>query len=265
MAKVQSEARVAQSELRLAHVRAEARLAREEWKLFGDGEGDPLTRHEPQVAEAEATLASAKAALDRAKLHLDRTDMKAPYAGRVWKKFADVGGNVTPATPVAKIYGVGFAEVRLPIPDSQLEFVELPLHDSGEGATVKLRWKDHEWEARIVRIEAEIDPRTRMIPAIARVEEPYAPGRPPLVVGTFVEAEIAGKMVRDVIVLPRAAMRDGQRVLVVDAEDRLHFRKVDVLRTDGDQVVIQDGLREGERVCVSQLDIALEGMQVKTE
>ena len=102
---------------------------------------------------------------------------------------------------------------------------------------------------------------------MARVEDPY--GRQsggevvPLAVGLFVEAEIQGREVSDAVVLPRSALRESGRVLVVDDESRLHFRPVDVLRVQGDEVVIGDGLAIGERVCVSPLAAPVDGMSVR--
>ena len=100
---------------------------------------------------------------------------------------------------------------------------------------------------------------------VARVESPYAPGagRAPLAVGLFVDAEIHGRLARDVAVLPRSAVRPDSQVLVVDSDDRLHFRPVTVLRTVAEQAYISDGLAAGERICISPLDTALEGMTVR--
>jgi len=104
-----------------------------------------------------------------------------------------------------------------------------------------------------------------MINVVARVESPYSPvqGRAPLAVGLFVDAEIHGRLVRDVAILPRSAVRPDNTVLIVDSEDRLQFRPVTVLRTVAEQAYISAGLAAGERVCISSLETALEGMSVR--
>jgi len=117
-----------------------------------------------------------------------------------------------------------------------------------------------------VRTEAEIDPRTRMVMAIARVKDPYARtggSRPPLAVGMFVKAEIQGIRVRDVIRAPRFAMRNDDTVFVVDSGGRLQFRTVDILRREREVVLIRGGIEEGEQICVSPLEAAVEGMAVR--
>jgi len=123
----------------------------------------------------------------------------------------------------------------------------------------------HTWQARVVRTEGEIDPRTRMVNVVARVENPYqrSDGRPPLAVGLFVDAEILGRTVEDVMVLPRAALHEGDVVHVVDAEDRLRLREVKVLRRHREQVVIAAGLAPGERVSLTPLSAPVDGMLVK--
>jgi hypothetical protein len=104
-----------------------------------------------------------------------------------------------------------------------------------------------------------------MINVVARVKAPYAPaaGRAPLAVGLFVDAEIHGRLARDVAIIARSAVRPGNQVLIVDSDDRLQFRRVTVLRMVGEKAYISAGLTAGERVCISPLDSALEDMRVR--
>ena len=273
---IQARSAVAQTELRLAQEQAEAEIARNEWKDLGGGEASPLTLRIPQVAEAEAALASARAAVVRAERNLERTRIRAPYAGRIREKNVDRGQYVTPGTPLAHIYSVDFAEVRLPLPDADLAFVDLPLvfrsTDSRKpGPAVVLRaefaGRSFEWQGRLVRTEGEIDTRSRMVHAVAQVKDPYGrsedPGRPPLAAGMYVEAEIAGRTVEGVAVIPRTALRNDSQVLIVDENDRLQFRDVVVLRINDDQAVVSSGLSDGERVCLSNLSAVTNGMRVR--
>ena len=274
LAVVQARAAVAQAELKLATEQEEAAVARKEWESLGQGEPRPLVVRAPQIAEAKAMLASAEAAFEKAEYDLERTVVKAPFAGRVWEKRVDVGQFVSRGSSIARLYSVDYAEVRLPIPDSDLAYVNLPLAYRGQkeraaGPRVTLManfaGKRHRWQGRIVRTEGEIDPRTRMVQAIAQVDDPYGearPGRPPLAVGMFVEAEIDGNTATNVFVLPRIVLRGADQVLVVDKENRLRFRTVGILRTESDQVMIRSGLEPGERVAVSVVEAAVDGMKV---
>jgi RND family efflux transporter MFP subunit len=234
---------------------------------------------------AGAALREANARLEKAERDLVRTELVAPYAGRVRDESVDVGQFVTRGAPIASLYAVDYAEVRLPIPDADLRYIDLPLIPRGEGdgeappgpdvlLQARFAGEDHSWSGRIVRTEGEIDVRSRMVHVIAQVKDPYgllADGEgsgsqlatAPLAVGLFVEAQILGRRLDDVVVLPRVALRDGDRVWIVDGDDRLHAREVEIVRLERDQVVIGAGLARGERVSVSPLQAVVEGMQVR--
>lgn len=275
LAVTQAEAQVAQVRTRLERERAEAEIAREEWQELGTGEPSALTLREPQLAEARAALAAAEASLEQAKLNLARTTVEAPYAGRVRAKRADVGQYVTPGTPLAEVFAIDYAEVRLPIPKDQLAFLDIDLGDSNDGPSVRLFGEiggvPQRWDARVVRTGGEIDPQSRMLPVFARVDDPFRrlgragrPDAPVLPMGLFVEADVAGKVAPGAVVLPRSAIRQGGQVLVVDDEDRLRFRPVEILRAQGDLAVVGKGLSDGERVVVSTLETPVDGMEVRT-
>ncbi len=223
---------------------------------------------------ARAATRQARANLERAERDLERTEILAPFTGRVRERTADVGEFVNRGAPMARLYATDFAEIRLPISDDELAFLDLPLwyrDDAGdaEGAVVELRadfaGAEHAWEGRVVRTEGEIDPKTRMVHVIARVEDPYrrSGDRPPLAVGLFVEAQILGRETEGVVTVPRAAMRGTDQLLVADTDDRLRFRHVQVIRARRDEVVIRSGLEPGDRVIVSSVEAAVDGMEVR--
>jgi RND family efflux transporter MFP subunit len=275
LAQAQAQAILAQAKHRLAREEAEAELARKEWEAYGKGDPDPLVLRKPQLDEARAGLTSAEAALDLAKLNLSRTMIRAPFAGRVRTKMIDIGQVVAPGTPLARLYAVDYAEVNIPIPLDDLEFLDVPLgyqgDIDGQGPRVTLRSRlagaERTWTGRIVRMGAEIDPKTRMLHAVVRVEDPYARSteaeRPPLMVGLFVNAEIQGRIAPGAIRLERGAIRDGGQILVVDDQDTLRFLKIEVVRYEGETAIIGAGLADGQRVCLSPLEIATEGMKVR--
>ena len=272
-------AQVAQARLQVVQQEAEAEVAIEEWRQLGEGEPSALVSRQPQVAQARAALEAAEAELEKAELDLERTRIRAPFDGRIRSKRVDLGQFLTPGTPLATIHATDYAEVRLPVADDQLAYLDLPFaYRAGAGAVgpaVELRAhfgkRPHSWRGRIVRTEGELDARSRMLNLVARIENPYArvageSDRPPLVVGMFVEAEIEGRPASAVAVLPRSALRpegDGYQVLVVDGDNRLRFRDVEVVRLEGERAIVGDGLAAGDAVCVSPLDIATDGMKVR--
>jgi RND family efflux transporter MFP subunit len=236
-----------------------------------------------QLDDAERTekvtaagLREAQAVLEQAENDLERTRLRAPFAGRVRRESVDVGQFVSRGVPVANLYATDRAEVRLPIADGELAFIELPLMRRGGSdpeafPEVVLRAEfaglPHQWRGRVVRTEGEIDSRSRMVHVVAAVDDPYgesAAGGPPLAVGLFVEAEIFGRVVDGVVVAPRSAMRDREHILVVDAESRLRLRRADVIRRERHDIVLAaSSFQPGDRIVTSAMETAIDGMQVR--
>jgi RND family efflux transporter MFP subunit len=251
--------------------RRQQRLAK---RKVGSSKDLDAARNGERVAEAD--LREARAALAQAQLELERTRVRVPFAGRVREKKVDVGQYVNRGTAVARIYAVEYAEVRLPIPDRDAAFLDLPINYRGDAddsagpavlLTARYAGREYTWTGRIVRTEGELDPKTRMIHAVARVEDPYGrgddPDRPPLAVGLFVNAEIEGRWYENVVQLPREALRGGEEVTIVDDSGRVELRRVQVLRRDRDRVLIASGIEAQEKVAIGPMAVAIAGMQVR--
>ena len=272
---VSARSQLAQARLRLAQEEAEAEVAQREWDALGRGDPRELTLRKPQLEDARASVDAADANVERAARDLERADVIAPYAGRVRTKNVDVGQFVTVGTPIASVYSVDVAEVVLALPDEELAYLDLSLAYRGaanvRSPRVVLRTTfagaRYEWGGRVVRTESEIDPVSRMVQVIAEVQDPYAAGpdprRPPLAVGMYVEAEIEGRAFDDIAVVPRAALRGRNQVLVIDPDNRVHLRDVEILRATTESVFIEGGLSAGELIAVSALDNPTEGMLVQ--
>ena len=218
---------------------------------------------------ADAALQDAQATFQQAEQDIARTEITAPFAGLVRSENVDIGQFVSRGNPIATIYAGDQVEVRLPIADRQLAYLNIPVNIRGEIPTefqpeVKLTaqyaGQTLEWKGQIVRSEAEIDVSSRMVQLVARVES--SANSVPLSVGLFVSAEIEGLAAENVVVLPREALRNDNQVLVVDEEDRLRFRKIEPLRLYQNDLLVRAGLQAGERVCISPIQTAIEGMLV---
>ena len=217
----------------------------------------------------QAAFEDAQANSEQAQENVKRTVLRAPFTGLVRAENIDIGQFASRGQPIATLYANDVVEVRLPIADRQLAFLNLPPLRNGNfpeymQPTVKLSadygGQTREWFGTIVRAEAEIDTSSRMVQLVARVES--AEDSQDLSVGLFVTAEIAGLAVDNIVRLPRSAIRNDNQVLVVDTENRLRFRDIQPLRLYRDNVLINAGLIPGERVCVSTVQTAIEGMAV---
>jgi RND family efflux transporter MFP subunit len=260
----------AQSQRRLA----EANLERSQALRAADAVSPAaFDQAEGQAAVAAANELEARAALRQADLELSRTEVRAPFAGRVRAMHTDVGQQVARGAPLASVFAVDWAELRLPLRREELALLELPLVPSAEdpeaprvllhGATASGR--RHTWEGWVIRAEGALDPGTRLAHLVARIADPYGleSGAPPLSVGLFVEAEILGPEQPGVVALPRSALHGPDQVTIVDAEERLHSRPVELLRVDGETVFVLAGLAAGERVAVRPPSAFAEGMAVR--
>ncbi len=275
MALAQARLQVAQAELALAREQQEADIAREEWQKVGQGEPDSLVLRLPQLKQAYAALEAARAARRLAELNLSRTAVKAPYACRVRAKQADLGQVIARGTPLATIYATAYAEIRLPLTDDQLAFIDIPLNYRGDisagrqpAVTIRAPFagREYRWPARLIRIEGEIDPRTRMIYAVARIKNPFdrLPGsdNPPLTVGMFVDADITGRTLNNVFVVDENAIHSRDRIWIIDHQNKLRIRTVEIARRETGRVIISGGLNPGERICLTPLNTVVDGMSV---
>ena len=233
-------------------------------------------RAESEHASAAAALASAKAELVRANRNLERTFIRLPYAGMVRSKEADLGQFVNPGTRVGVVFAIDYAEVRLPLTDQDLGFLELPgaidIRDTGagNGPEVELktvtRGKSTSWKARIVRTEGVVDEKSRVTYAVALIADPYQllGDDTVLPMGTFVSATIAGTRREGVYRVPRSALKGASELLFVDDQDTIQIRAVNIVRSDADYAYIEGGIEEGERIILTAVESPVSGMRVRT-
>lgn len=235
-------------------------------------------RAEAELASAAAALATAKAELVRARRNLQRTYIRVPYEGIVRSKEADLGHFVNTGTRIGVVFATDHAEVRLPLTDIDLAFVDLPsatqIAQSGgseKGPAVTLtatqRGRTQTWEARIVRTEGVVDVNSRVTYAVARIDDPYAlhSDGVPLPMGTFVSATIAGAEAENIIRVPRAVVRGSDELVFVDDDNKLRIRKVDIIRGDANFVYLSAGATVGERVVTTSLETPINGMSVRVK
>ncbi|WKD50540.1 efflux RND transporter periplasmic adaptor subunit [Microbulbifer spongiae] len=275
LALARAEAGVAQAQVLLLQAQAQASIKRQQWLSANpDKEPTPLQVNEPQVKEAEANLHSAKAELADATRNLARTRVKLPFRGRVIRRDAGVGQYVSTGTPLGRVFATDLVEVRLPLTDSQLMELGLPMgfvsSTAHPGPIVTLSAQvgqtQRQWRGHIVRTQAAIDQQTRLIYAIAEVRDPYGKGASdgvPLAAGLFVTAQAEGVQAHQALVLPREALRNADTVYVIDENNRLDIRTVEVVSTSENRVVVTAGLADGEKVVTSAIANAVDGMQVQ--
>ena len=272
-----AKARVAQAEEGLRREEAEAALAERDYQDLGRADAPTdLALRIPQLAQARANFEAAKAEYRSAQINLNRTKIRAPFDGRVRTRDAGIGQFISPGAQLGRIFSTDVAEIRLPLTDENLAQLGLPIAfietDDNQGPNVALSavvaGRVYNWTGRIARTDGAIDPTTRQVIAIAVVDDPYgaaAKDGAPLAIGLFVDAVIEGKPFGDAIVLPRSALHGRNEIYVVDAEDILSIRQVNVVATDRDTITVAGGISAGDKVVTSPLRGARDGDLVSPE
>ena len=269
LALISAESQVLNARVNLEREEAESDLAKKEWKRVGAGSGSDLALRKPQMAQAKATYAAAGASLEQAKRNLSRTVFLAPFDGRVRNSRIELGTTVFPGTLIGNIYATNAYEIRLPIADqdvlfSGLEFNGQKIEDS-KRLDVTIIQGDNQWPAKVIRTEAEIDPITRMMAVVAKIEninsQMYST---PLAVGQFVQAEISGIELDKISILPRSSVRN-ETVWVVDEQMTMRNRSVEVIRHESEFALIREGFETGDKLLTSRVSSLVNGLKVTLE
>ena len=270
MQQAQAEARHAAAELARLEELAEQRLVSD----------SQLQDAKRQAEVTQARLADAEANFRQAELDFDRTQIRAPFDAVVASRDVELGQYVNRAQAVAVLFGAEEVEVRVPLAIRQLGFLNIPLGSRGEldssvapmaTLTGFYGGQEHQWQGQMVRTEAAIDANSNTVQSIIRVKQPDSQNSSesskhsniPLPIGLFVRAEIEGKRVEDMIALPRSVIRNNNQVLVVDAENKMYYRDVEIFRLEEDRVLISSGLLPGELICTSPIQAVVNGMSVQ--
>lgn len=271
---IQARANVAQAETSLMREKSEAYIARSDWDELNTGNPpSPLTLREPQVAEAAARLESTKAQLEEAKLQLHRTSLSAPFSGRVTRRNVNASEFVTTGARLGEIYATDIMDVRLPLTNNDLAQAGLKLgfiaDKTNPGIPVQLSANvagdDARWKGRIVRTDSNFDSETRVLFAYVEVKDPFGKGALsgiPLAPGLYVNAEIQGESLSDIVTIPRTGLRGKDNIYIAEDDGTLSIKTVNVVSSNRDKVIITDGLLPGTQVITSPIRGVSEGMKI---
>ncbi|QGZ94087.1 efflux RND transporter periplasmic adaptor subunit [Terricaulis silvestris] len=271
LAVVRARAQVAQSEEALTREEAEGELARQDWQALGRGDPPPLAVREPQLAQARAQLAASQAGLRSAELDLSRASIRAPFTGRIRERRANVGDYVGPASPVAVMFATDAMEIRVPLTDADLASMRVPVGFTATAAnpgpvahvSQVSGGRIRTWQGRLVRVEASVDARTRLVYGVVEVRDPFnARNAAPLAPGMFPTIRLEGSARETLVAAPRSALKRNEYVYVVRPDNTIDVREVRAAQTTADEVLFREGVADGERVVVSVLTSPRQGMAV---
>jgi len=226
-----------------------------------------------------AQTARTEAALDRARRDLANTRITAPFDLRVRTvevgrfQYVNVGQLLVTGDDIAR------AEVTAQIPFDAFPRLIGAGHDGRTDALTALREGpatrvDAElrlvsdptqvWQGRVSRVEGALDPQARSIQVVVTVDDPYKDAAPPLrlplIPNMYLEVTLSGSALAPQVIVPEAAVHQGDRVYLVDSEGRLEVRPVTVAFRQEGRAVIAEGLVPGETVVLDDLAPAIPGL-----
>lgn len=257
----------------LQEEQARSKQAQTDWQRLGNGEkANNLVLREPQLAAAKAQLLSAQAQLEKANLDLERSKIIAPYDGRILVRNVDLGQVVSNNSQLAELYAIDRVDVRLPIKNKDLPFIDLPENfRDGEknpaGAKVHFHSNligEQDWQGRIVRTEGAIDSVAQQLYVVAQINDPYKASEEnqyPVKIGQYVSAKIYGKTIADALVIPNAAIYQGSYVYVVE-DDLLKRQNIKLAWQNDQQAMVKSGLTAGQKLVLTALGQVNSGTRV---
>jgi RND family efflux transporter MFP subunit len=249
-------------------------VAKREWELLNQDKPaqdmeKELALRQPHLDKARADLAATKAELKAALLDLERTHITAPFNAMVRSTSVDRGSQVTPQDSLAELVGTDAYRIQVSLPADRLQWIDVPgqAGDSGSKARV-IYGQENECKGTVIRLMGDLATEGRMARILVEVADPLGlkaskQDRAPLLIGEYVRVRIQGHKLDGVFQIPRPALRDNSTIWIVKENQSLEIRKVHPVWRDADVVLLQDGLKPGEQLIVSDLAAPVEGMAVR--
>jgi RND family efflux transporter MFP subunit len=247
-------------------------VAKREWNAFGEmdvsDEQRALAQREPQLEANRLALKAAQSALKKAQLDLSRTTLRAPFNAMVVSENVDTGQLLSPQTAVARLVGTDEYHVQVSVPVASLRSARVRTADA-PGSEVKIFQRvgqeTIERPGEVIRQLPDLDPGGAMARVLVNIENPLGKrGDLPLLLGSFVDVSIGAQPIADAIRLPRVALRNGRNVYVMNDQDMLEIRDVQIAWTEPDAVLVTGGLGPNERIVTSRIATPVPNMLLRT-
>ncbi|MFC1811769.1 efflux RND transporter periplasmic adaptor subunit [Thermodesulfobacteriota bacterium] len=272
----QKQREVANAEYALKLELGHQTVAKREWELLkGDTPAEELEKElalrEPHLDKARADLAAAQADLKQTTLDLERTHIFAPFNALVLSKSVDLGSQVTPQKPLAQLVGTDTYWVQVSVPIDRLKWIKIPRQSNGTGSDARITYAQGKaCNGTVIRLMGDLAAEGRMARILVEVKDPLGlntanENRTSLLIGEYVRVDIQGRKLENIFQIPRAAFRDDSTVWIAGKTQTLEIRKVHPIWRDAEVVLLQDGLKPGERLIVSDLAAPMEGMTVRVD
>ncbi len=269
---------VAKAEAELQLEQGKQLVARREYELLGEIVSDAeqaLILRQPQLDTLKAALDTARVRLEQARIDLSRTEISAPFNAVIQSRNINLGTRVTPSSTLVTLVGTDVYWVEVSVPTSQLRWINSPRNEGEKGATVKIfdqaAWGKKDYRTgRVIRLRSTVEQEGRMARLLVEINDPLArkpsnTGLPVMLIGAYVQVEITGRSVDSASALDPGFIHEGNQAWIMNDDGRLEIRPVEILFRGNGKVLVEKGIAEGERLVVSDLPAAVEGMQLRLQ
>ncbi len=252
-------------------------VAMQDYRLVEEGltgENKALVLREPQLNAAKSRVESAEAAVKQAELDLERTIIRAPFDAHILSRDVTLGSQVSLGENLGRLVGMDVYWVEATIPLDKLRWLSFPGDTGEQGSLVKVRsrtaWRADEFRSgQLYKLVGALESQTRLARVLIEVPDPLAhqpisEGLPPLMIGAFLETEIQGKKLEDVIRLSRDYLRQNETVWLME-EGKLRIREVEIIFRDEDHAYVSNGLDEDDQVVTTNLSTVVDGAALRVE
>ena len=251
-------------------------VARREWELLGLGKDASareieLALRKPHLEKAQAAITSAEAEVKKAQLDLSRTQIITPFNAIVRARHVNLGSQVTVQQTLADLVGTDTYWIQASIPVEHLSWVRVPQKQGDPGSTAHILYaRRFEREGKVIRLMGDLSEEGRMARILIEVNDPLGlegkfDGHPPLLIGDYVHVRIEGNILENVYKIPRTALRDNAFIWVMNENSNLEIKEIQPIWKEVDTVIIDGGIKPGERLVITDLSAPVEGMPLQLE
>ena len=274
----QKESGVAQARSDLELELGQQSIAEREFELLGESvavEDRDLVLRKPQLEMVRAALDTAEAVLEQARLNLERTQVRSPFNAIIQAREVNLGTYATPSTRLATLVGTDEYWIEVLVPVDQLKWIRIPRSSAEKGAIVSF-FNESAWgpgrfrTGRVIRLASGLEEQGRMAQLWVSVNDPLSlrresSGEPVMIIGSYVRVEIQGTTIESVAAVERKHIRDGDQIWIMNADDKLEIRPVEILFRGRDSVLIGRGIQPGDRLITTDLAAPVPGMPLRTQ
>ena len=279
----QAKAGLAKAKAQLEEERGRHRVAQLEYQLSGKQlpeDEKTLVLRKPQLLDAEANLERAQATLTKAQIDLDRTRIEAPFDGQITERHVSVGSMIRDSLNLFDLVATDVFWLKVSLPTQYLKWLSFPTrndqldNDQCAGSSVKVRniadWPaDVYREGCVISLLPELNDRVRTATVLVEIQDPLALkpknlGLPQVLVNEFLQAEILGHDIDNVVRLPRRLLQNNNQVWLMNSDNKLESREVSLAYRGRDDVLVDGGLVAGEKLVTTSLPGAVEGIALRT-